>query len=381
MVTSVPLPPREGLGYYVWNLSRYLLGQGHEVQIMTRAQRGRPRDETVAGIPIWRAAFAPLYPFHVDLHRLFAQRLVRRLEPDVDVLHLHTPLPPPLHTGCPQLLTVHTSLRGEAGAIQVRDPRSALVRLQIPFSLAVERRLLARADQVVAVSHSVARELRGYGAAAARAAAFGNGVDTTRFCPGPPGRRPPGIQPYILAAGRLDVRKGLFDLLQAVAQLRRHCPDVHLYVAGAGPLAAPLRSRAAALGLDGGVRFLGHVDQQELLGLYRGAAAFAHAAHYEGLPTVLLEAMACATPVVSTAVSGALDAIEDGVNGLLVPSMAPRAMARAVERLLSDEALSARLGAAGRRTVEARFSWRVVGARYERCYAALARGGAAYGSA
>ncbi len=375
MVTSVPLPPREGLGYYVWNLTRYLVRRGHEVQIVTRAQRGKPAHEVTCGTVVWRVPFCPLYPFHVELHRPFAQRLVRRLEPEIDLLHLHTPLPPPLCSRRPQLLTMHTSLRGEAGAIRVCDLRSALVRLQIPFSLAVERRLLAQANQVAAVSRSVARELLSYHAGARAAAVLGNGVDTERFRPTTVQRPGSGGPRYILAAGRLDVRKGLHDLIEAVAELRRRGPEVQIYVAGAGPLVGQLRARGAALGLDGALHLLGHVDQQHLVALYCGAAVFAHAAHYEGLPTVLLEAMACERPVVSTAVSGALDLIEDGRNGLLVPSRDPRAMANALYRLLNDGALSARLGRAARRTIEDRFSWRVVGERYERCYAALARGG------
>ena len=87
--------------------------------------------------------------------------------------------------------------------------------------------------------------------------------------------------------------------------------------------------------------------------------------------------MACARPVVATAVSGAPDLIEDGRDGLLVPSAEPQATDSALCRLLDDDALSARLGEAARRTVEARFSWHVVGVRYERCYADLAGGGKA----
>jgi glycosyltransferase involved in cell wall biosynthesis len=274
---------------------------------------------------------------------------------------------------------VHTSLRGEADAIPVRDLRSALVRLQIPFGRAIECRLLVRANQVAAVSQSVACELHSYRGWTGTVAVVGNGVDTERFAP-TVGHAGCQRKRYVLAAGRLDVRKGFPDLIEAMAEVRRRHPDVQLYVAGAGPLAGQLRARGDALGLDGALHLLGHVDQQQLVDLYRGAVAFAHAAHYEGLPTVLLEAMACARPVVSTAVSGALDLIEDGRNGMLVPRRNPRAMADVLCRVLDDDALSARLGRAARRTVEARFAWRVVGHRHERCYADLVRGGATCGS-
>jgi glycosyltransferase involved in cell wall biosynthesis len=345
------------------------------VQIVTRAQYGKPARQITDEITVWRAPFLPLYPVHVALHRPFVARLVRRLEGEVDLLHLHTPLPPPLRSRHPQLLTVHTSLRGEAAAIRVRDARSALVRLQMPFSLMTERTLLARASQVAAVSYSVADELMRYPVGAHSVEVVGNGVDTGRFRPADvPSRRCDGPR-YILAAGRLDVRKGFHDLIEAMAEVRRRCPDVALYIAGSGPLAGQLRATGRTFGLDGALRLLGHVDQTSLVALYRGAAIFAHAAHYEGLPTVLLEAMSCGKPVVSTAVSGALDLIEDGRNGLLVPSERPQEMAYALCRLLDDAMLAAQLGYAARRTVEAQFSWGVVGNRYEGCYAALLRGG------
>ena len=77
MVISVPLPPEEGIGHYVWNLSRFLAGKGHEVQIITRAERGKPPFEVMEGMQLWRPRFYPVYPLHIHLHRPFVQRLVR----------------------------------------------------------------------------------------------------------------------------------------------------------------------------------------------------------------------------------------------------------------------------------------------------------------
>jgi glycosyltransferase involved in cell wall biosynthesis len=106
--------------------------------------------------------------------------------------------------------------------------------------------------------------------------------------------------------------------------------------------------------------------------LYQRAAVFVHPAHYEGLPTVLLEAMACGRPVVATAVSGALDVIQPGENGLLVPPRNPSEMAAAILRLLADPAMAERLGRAARHTVEERYSWEKVGSRYLQLYQQLA---------
>src|SRR5688572_15189430 len=121
MVVSVPLPPQEGIGYYVWNLSRWLVQRGHSVRIITRGDlQGRPQLLT-EGVEIWRPTFVPLYPWHVHLHSLFVNRLVARLESSVDVFHLHSPLPPIIKTRRPMLLTVHTPLRADVRSIQLRD--------------------------------------------------------------------------------------------------------------------------------------------------------------------------------------------------------------------------------------------------------------------
>jgi glycosyltransferase involved in cell wall biosynthesis len=368
MVMSSPLPPREGIGWHVWNLSRFLTSSGHRVQIITRGEPGRPAYEVVGGIPVWRPRYLPLYPFHVHAHGLFAQRLVGSLEAKVDLFHLHTPLPPPLNVRAPCLLTVHTPMMAERQAIRMTSLRGLLIKLQIPVSIRVEQRLMAGADGLGAVAQSVADELDAYGVDRARIRVVGNGVDTDLFCPGGEAEPLRSSEPTILAAGRLDVRKGLGDLIESVKLVAEAFPRARLWIAGSGPLQERLAQKSERLGIGSTVYFLGHVEQAELIELYRAATVFVHAAHYEGLPTVLLEAMACGRAVVSTAVSGALDVVEDGVNGLLVQPRAPAALAEAVSRLLTDAELRATLGAAARRTVKEAFSWPVVGQKHMRYY-------------
>src|SRR3990172_10192905 len=92
MIISTPIPPREGIGFYAWNLARQLLMQGHQVQFITRGGPHSTIREEVEGIVLWRPTFLPLYPFHVQLHSLFVNALVRELDAQVDLYHLHTPL-------------------------------------------------------------------------------------------------------------------------------------------------------------------------------------------------------------------------------------------------------------------------------------------------
>lgn len=368
MVMSSPLPPREGIGWYVWNLSRFLKASSHSVQIVTRGQPGRPAHEEMGGIPVWRPRFIPVYPFHVHLHSVFVQRLVNRLEPEFDLLHLHTPLPPPLQVKIPCLLTVHTPMMAERRAIGVASLRELLIRLQIPVSIGIERRLLAAADGLAAVAHSVAGELGAYGTDRASIRVVGNAVDTDLFRPAEEAKALRSTGPAILAAGRLDVRKGLEDLAQSMRLVVERFPNTRLWIAGTGPLQNRLMCQVERLGLGQTVSFLGQIGQAEMIERYQATTIFVHAAHYEGLPTVLLEAMACGKAVVSTAVSGALDVVEDGTNGLLVPPRAPTALAGAISGLLADAGLRARLGAAARHTVVEAFSWSAVGQKYLRFY-------------
>ena len=373
MVTSVPIPPAEGIGYYVWNLSRFLMSKGHKVQIITRGQNNRPFGEKLDGIQIWRPRFYPVYPLHVHLHSVFAQNLLRRLESEVDVFHLHTPLPPPIRSNRPLLVTVHTSMRGEAKAIKIKDLWSLIIRLQIPVSVSIERELLANAHAVAAVAQSVANELTSHSRYKNPIKVLGNGVDITVFHPVEQ-NSVQANKTYILAAGRLDVRKGFNDLIEAMTYISRRHPSVQLHIAGTGPLEGQLQAQIERLRLDHTVRLLGQIDQPKLADLYQGAAVFAHAAHYEGLPTVLLEAMASGKAVVCTSVSGALDVVEDNANGILVPPKRPDRLAEAICNLLDDQELQKRLGAAARRTVEKRFSWQAVGNNYLHCYESLLAG-------
>lgn len=373
LITSSPLPPEEGVGFYVWNLARKLAQGGHSVQIITRGIPGRTTRERIGDIIIWRVTFAPFYPLHVHIHGLFVNHLVAQLEEQVDVFHVHSPLPPVLHTQRPVLLTVHTPMQTDARGLSVRDFHSLLIKLQSPVSYDIERRLLRSAAQVVAVAHSVAQELKEYGVDPDEVAVLGNGVDTTRFAPnGSEAAQPP----YVLAVGRLEQRKGFQDLVQTAQLVCRERPDVQFWIAGKGPMEDALRKAIREGDLEGRVMLLGHTaDREQTVKLYQGAALFVHAAHREGLPTVLLEAMACGRPVIATAVSGALDVVISGENGLLVPPRAPAQMAEAVNHLLSDGPMRDRLGVAARRTIEAHFSWDIVSDNYLELYGRLSAEG------
>lgn len=373
-IISTPIPPVEGIGFYAWNLSRYLNRYGHNVHIITRGGTHLPSREITDGITIWRPPFLPLYPLHVHFHSFFVEKLVQELEPELDLLHLHTPLVKFPNSRLPAIVTIHTPMKADVGSVQSDTILGFLTKLQLPFSILLEKQLLDNARQITVVAISVAHELGNYGIEPNQIEVLGNGVDTHTFFP-TNRKNKANIDPYILNVGRLGPRKGLKDLIHCANVVIKEYPNVRFYIAGTGPSERNLRNYADRLELSQNIIFLGHItDRERLADLYRGAAAYVHAAHYEGLPTVLLEAMACALPVVATAVSGALDVIEDEHNGLLVPPQKPGEMAQAILRLLNNPDLGNQLGLTAHKTIEEKYSWEVVSRQYLIQYEKLVEG-------
>lgn len=171
---------------------------------------------------------------------------------------------------------------------------------------------------------------------------------------------PPAAEtnPYLLFVGRFVEKKGAAHLLDAMRFVREGGDMTELVLIGDGPLGAALRREAASLT---GVNFLGWQPPAEVRARMRGALALvvpsvtAASGDEEGLPTVVLEAMAQGTPVIGSRHSGIVEAITDDASGLLVPPGDAHALADAMARLIADPGLRARLGAAGRRTVVERF--------------------------
>ena len=243
-------------------------------------------------------------------------------------------------------------------------------------------RKLSDAAAVVTVSDfNVGHLEQRYGVAAARVHRVYNGLDLARFGYADPGDRPP----VVAAVGRLVEKKGFADLLDAVALLRAQGRELAVDLVGAGPLEADLRAQVARLALEGVVRMPGPLPQGRVKAVVQQAAVFAAPCvvgadgNRDGLPTVLLEAMALGTPCVGTPVTGIPEVVHDGRTGLLVPERDPAALAAALGRLLDDAALRSRLAAAARALVEAEFDVHRQAQRLQALFAAApatARGAA-----
>ncbi len=186
-----------------------------------------------------------------------------------------------------------------------------------------------------------------------------HGVDLDAL---PADKSEPQSPPLILSVGRLRAKKGFDTLIAACALLARAGRSFGCEIIGYGPEEAALRRQIEEAGLARHVRLRGKLPHEDVIASMRRARVFALPCRVlddgdrDGIPNVILEAMAVRTPVVSTQVSGVPEVVTENENGLLVEPDDPHALADALGRVLDDGALAARLGAAGRRLVEARFS-------------------------
>lgn len=224
-----------------------------------------------------------------------------------------------------------------------------------------------RCDWLVANTADIRDWLVGQGWPAARVVHLPNFVDAE---PAPPADRAalgtPAGAPLALALGRLHPNKGFDVLLEALAR----APGVHLWIAGEGPEDAALRARAAALGIDGRVRFLGW--RRDVAALLAASDMLACPSRHEPLGNVVIEAWAHRRPVVAAASQGPRQLLRDGETGLLVPVEDADALARAMSSLAADRARAAALAAAGREAYEAGFTEAAVVQRYLDFLAAIA---------
>jgi glycosyltransferase involved in cell wall biosynthesis len=228
----------------------------------------------------------------------------------------------------------------------------------------LERKLRA-ARFAVTVSDYNRRYLAGLGGAE-RIVRIYNGLDVERFAPNGVAREDP---PLVLAVGRLVEKKGFADLVRACALLREDGCAFRCRIVGKGELEAELRALIGDLGLEGRVELAGPIPREQLLAVYRWASVVVAPCvigpdgNRDGLPTVVVEAMALGVPVVATDLTGIPELVVNGRTGLLVPQHQPEALAGAIRQVLAEPARADLLARAGRARVEREFDSRANVAR------------------
>lgn len=224
------------------------------------------------------------------------------------------------------------------------------------------RTVLRRADCVTAVSEALAGEIRDRAGAELEVRVVRNGVDPGCFRPThdrSKARRDLGVPEDgigICSVAALVEAKGVNDLVQAFRRLTAQGHDVWLALVGDGPLLDNLRSAAQGEGWGDKLHLPGQVPPSEVSGWMQASDIFALLSYAEGLPNVVLEAMACGLPIVATEVGGIPEVVDQEV-GRLVPPRRPDAVTARMKELVADPALRRRLGDEARRRIEKEFTW------------------------
>jgi glycosyltransferase involved in cell wall biosynthesis len=402
VATSYPRFPGDNVGTFMEPIAHGVAARGHEVHLVAPWHPAVTRPPREGGVHFHFFRYAPLESLNVfgyagalraDVQLRWsaylaaplalaagwraARAVARRI--DATVVHGHWVIP------------------GGAIAMAAAGSRPLVVSLhgsdvyvaeRSPVARRIARRVFDRAAWVTACSEDLRRRAMGLGARGADTEVVPYGVDTARFRPDKSARARVRAQlgieestPLVVTAGRFVRKKGFEYLLDAVAPLAARLPGVVIAIAGDGDLAAEYRARAAAAGVTDRVRFPGLLGQDEVGAWFAAADAIAvpsvrdDTGNVDGLPNVLLEALASATPVVATPAGGIGAVVTDGRTGVLVPERDAASLARALFEVLADRTRGDVMGRAAREDVDQRFGWGRVAGRLEAAYdCAAARG-------
>jgi glycosyltransferase involved in cell wall biosynthesis len=334
-------PTHGGIEHHIHDVAHGLRDR-FDISVLCADAPGRPAADEDDGVRVIRApatawiSTLPIVPSW--------PKLLRSLAPDL--VHLHVPNPTgdalfaiaPL--GVPGVATYHAEI-------------TRLRPLTIPYA-ALQRRLLGRMNRVITTSDALAATTPHLRTDPGRVSVIPLGIDPAEWGDSRPTTALGSRDPLVLFVGRLVHYKGVDVLIRAMQSV-----DARLFVVGDGSDRTALETLASSGGLSGRIRFTGVVDRDELVDLYHRADAVVlpSTSRAEGFGTVLLEAMACGTPVVSTELgTGTSWVNRDGETGFVVRAGDPAALARAIGDLLGSPELRARMGDAGRKRVRTTFT-------------------------
>jgi len=300
-----------------------LAGAGHEQHVVTRPENlFRIEQLTSGGISVDTAGFNPAWPFG---SRKVIVKAIAKFKPDVIEYWM-----------------------GRAGQFAPAGHRARSIAWHgVYYKLARFR----NCDWHVGLTFDLLRHIREQGVPEDRSAIIHTYADFQGVTPADRAAlTTPQKVPVALSFARLHQKKGLDTLLKAAMKL----PDLHVWIAGEGPLEAELKAQSTRLGLDHRVRFLGWRNDRGALLAACDVVAFP--SRYEPFGTVIVDAWAAGRPLVAADAVGPSAYVKDGANGLLVPRNDVDALAAALGRVIYDKSLAAKLVAGGRASYEAQFT-------------------------
>lgn len=364
IITNVYLPQIGGVEFVVYHLSRTLKTGNCEVSIITsHSQPNLPPLEITDGIKVYRTylgIFGNSVRSSVYFILSFLPSIIKLIKiikiEKPDIINFHFSDSAALYVlllkrifSLPVVVSVH------GNDIQKFPKESFIYRR--PTTV-----LLKKADFVTACSKSLLEDaIQLEPSIKDKSISIGNGIDLSEFDLKDIYK---AEKPYILSFGRLEHKKGFDVLINSFKIVSKKFPDYDLIIAGDGVKRSELQNLINNLGLDKKVKLMGMLPRKEILKLLNGCEIFVCPSRIEPFGIVNLEAMAAGKPVIASKVDGVPEVIEDGVNGILVEPENVNQLVDAISNLLINEDLRNKLSVNGKKIVEEKYSWEVVGERY-----------------
>ncbi len=381
MVSVLFYPHYSGAVNQAIALSKALVARGMSVMFVAKQFRDEPECEQYEGLWVHRVrssgeGYRGMIGFWIGLFKVLFQ-----LKSQYDVIHLHG-------------LGVLQMLVGVYGKILCRKTIVKITMAGVDLDFNGRGRLVGKLewwafkyfDRFIALSSEIKDELVRLKVPGDRVVSLPNGVNAKRFYPVTPDKKEQlkaqlklGSQPIVTFVGQISNRKGTDVLINAWKGVLGDCPDAHLVLIGpTGDQDMYCSDRTFITIINGLIEEYWLQDHVVMLGerqdveLYLQASdIFVLPSKLEGMPNVLLEAMACGLPCVTTRVSGTQDIIDDGTSGLLVEYGDPEALRTCLVALLRDSERRCRIGVNAKRTIDGRFSLERIADLYAMNYAEL----------
>lgn len=377
LIVNYEFPPLGGGGANATRyLARELVRRGHTLDVLTSRCFGLSAQETVDGatvyrVPVWRRRidFCSVREMATFLASALPKAVALAMRHRYDLVHVCFGVPcGPIGWLLKRTHGLPYLIRMGGGDIPGFKPYGYARHYR--WAAPIVKYLWGDADALVVVSADLEERVRRIHPSVTPLV-IPNGVDLDEFSPA---RRPTAAGPVtILTVSRLISRKRVDVLLTATVRLKaRTAVPFRIDIVGDGVDRPFLESLTDTLGLRDLVRFRGTVRHDELPDVYRSGDIFVLTSLAEGMPNVLLEALATGLPLVATDTGGSLELIIPEVNGFIVPKEDPEALARVLQRLLEDPALRAASGRKSRAHAQ-QFSWAAVAARTEDLYERIVR--------
>lgn len=349
-------------------ISVELVRRGHDVTVLCANEPQGKKHETIEGVKVKRLPYqAKIAATNISLN--FPLEIIKG---DYDLIHTHLPTPwsadwsaiASVAKGKPLVLTYHNDIVGFGAAKYIADFYNKTF---LGMTLRAAKRIIITQPKYAEYSPYLRKHKD-------KIAVIHHGVDTERFKCNPDAERETKELFFLSPLNRFHKYKGLDYLLEAIKEVRKEQPEIHLTVGGKGELLEYYREKTVSMGLKDNVTYTGYIPDAELPRYYNRCDAFilpSISKEQEGFGAVLLEAMACEKPVISTEIVGVASELQETNSGIIIRPADSKQLAEAIKRILDDPSLGKEMGKKARRLVIEKYTWKKAAEKTENLYQSL----------